>query len=211
MKMLLILLPFLLESNIIFSQNASLSNDRMNVVYVGIENPISVAISGYSEAQIKVEASAGILTGKNGKYVFKIASIPEKPLRFTVYATGNKKQKVYHQFTYRVKYVPDPILKHPCGHKSINACIDNIIEYGLKAEIDNFDFDVNISVISFDFSIIKRDSTVLSYQNQGSQLQNENKIIFRALLPGEKVEITNVKISGPDDIYPFTQKIVLVR
>lgn len=81
----------------------SVAADRMNVLYMGIDNPISVAISGVPADQVKVSSRDVRLieTGK-GKFIAKAA----RPGKATILVEApNYRQEV----EFRVKPIPDPV------------------------------------------------------------------------------------------------------
>ena len=57
-----------------FTQTESMAvvaADKMNVLYAGIDNPVSIAVPGIPSDKIKVAITDGTITGSNGKYIVK--------------------------------------------------------------------------------------------------------------------------------------------
>lgn len=52
--------------------NVSVSLDNLNALYLGIDNSITIAISGIPSENLKVKINTGSIEGKNGKYIAKI-------------------------------------------------------------------------------------------------------------------------------------------
>ena len=48
---------------------------KMNVLYVGVDNPVKIAVSGYESSEIEVVITNGIILGENGDYIIR----PKKP------------------------------------------------------------------------------------------------------------------------------------
>ncbi|NJN76931.1 MAG: hypothetical protein HC803_00230 [Saprospiraceae bacterium] len=49
------------------TQHAVAGNIRMNVLYIGFDNPIEIAVAEYPVEAISVKVSNGTITGSNGK------------------------------------------------------------------------------------------------------------------------------------------------
>ncbi|RZK09901.1 MAG: hypothetical protein EOO46_12420 [Flavobacterium sp.] len=67
---IIILLLFLSLSIRVSAQRTVVGLPKMNMLYVGLENPIEVAVDGVKAKDIVVEMKGGELKGENGKYVF---------------------------------------------------------------------------------------------------------------------------------------------
>ena len=78
-KTLVIFLAIL--SNIsLFAQTdatAVVAADKMNVFYIGVDNPISVAVPGIASDKLRVTVNNGTITGSNGKYIVKVGNTTE--------------------------------------------------------------------------------------------------------------------------------------
>lgn len=73
-----VILPFLFLMMITcwaFSQRAVVSADKMNVFYVGIDNPFSIAVPGYNSNDLIVTCNKGSIKGSNSKYIYHIGFI----------------------------------------------------------------------------------------------------------------------------------------
>ncbi|MFV0238261.1 MAG: gliding motility protein GldM [Flavobacteriales bacterium] len=81
--------------------------DKMNVVYRGLNNPMSATMSGAKDGTIKLSASTGSLSSKGGgKYMYKPGG--GKTVTFTVSGVTPKGKTVTEKVTYRIKDVPKP-------------------------------------------------------------------------------------------------------
>lgn len=82
----ILFLTLLIPFNFLNAQHATVTNIKINVVYIGIDNPIHVAVSGYSADDLTVQVSDGEIQGSSGKYIWK-ASTPGNA-EITVFAKG---------------------------------------------------------------------------------------------------------------------------
>lgn len=53
-----------------YSQNKAATNKTENthLLYIGIENPVTVAVAGFPAKELTVKFSEGIVKGNDGKY-----------------------------------------------------------------------------------------------------------------------------------------------
>jgi HSP20 family molecular chaperone IbpA len=49
------------------------SADNMNIFYIGVDNPVSVAVPGVLSDKLKVTISEGSISGSNGKYTVNVS------------------------------------------------------------------------------------------------------------------------------------------
>ena len=81
----------------------SVAADKMNLLYIGIDNPITVAMAGVPSDKIRVSCEdAEIEDLGNGHYNFRINTVGNKIIK--VEADGVAPKEV----EYRVKRIPDP-------------------------------------------------------------------------------------------------------
>jgi len=76
--------------------------DKMNVFYIGVDNPVTIAAGGISNDDLDVSMTGGSITGSNGKYTVRVTSPGEATIN--VAANG----KLISSTVYKVKRVPDP-------------------------------------------------------------------------------------------------------
>lgn len=114
-KTLVIFLAIL--SNIpLFAQTeatAVVAADKMNVFYIGVDNPISVAVPGIASDKLRVTVNNGTITGSNGKYIVKVGNTTETVVQVAAEINPGE-VKVVGESKFRVKRIPEPV-----------ACIGN--------------------------------------------------------------------------------------
>ncbi|MCF8370354.1 MAG: hypothetical protein K9H64_01950 [Bacteroidales bacterium] len=63
----------------------------MNIFYMGINNPIKIAVSGYDNSDIEVDIDKGTVSGENGSYIVRVEE--EGTVLLTVKSHGKEIQK----------------------------------------------------------------------------------------------------------------------
>lgn len=171
--------------------SAVISADKMNVVYRGVDNPMTVSIPGIPDN--KVNASAPGLSRVSGsKYVMR----PTTGSTVTITASGTLPggEKISTPKEFRIKGIPAPI-----GAVRGETGIVRMQRQGLEistisAILEDFDFDLNLRVTGFSFKVSGQPTVVVS----GTKLNGQAKAALRRAKRGEAVQIydINTSISG---------------
>ncbi len=177
--------------------SAVISPTKMNVLYIGVDNPIDISVAGFSADKISAGISSGSLSRKGGSsYIARVRRAGK--CRISVSATddnGNKRSMGSQEF--RVKRVPDPVAKianHKGGKIKKNILLS---QAGIKADMENFDFDLKFRVVGFTVSVtiggFEKSKNSGSYRLTGEQIN-----LIRKAKKGSRVTFENIRAKGPD-------------
>ncbi|MEP7142095.1 MAG: gliding motility protein GldM [Ferruginibacter sp.] len=168
---------------------AAVMLDKMNVFYIGVDNPITIS-SGSGWDRTNVTMSGGTLTGSNGNRVVRVTTVGKASIAVT--ADGKTTP-----FDFRVKEIPNPIFKVGAGGTRMTAGNFKSQQY-CRAELENFDFLANFSVVSATVYFSGANfANVQSAELKGNNLEPLRALIQRAG-PGTSITFDNVKVVGPD-------------
>jgi gliding motility-associated protein GldM len=168
---------------------AAIMLDKMNVFYIGVDNPITIS-SGSGWDKTSVSMTGGTLSGSNGNRIVRVTT----PGKASINVTADGKSS---SFEFRVKEIPNPIFKVGPGGTRMTAGSFKSQQY-CRAELENFDFAANFSVISA--TVYFSGANFANVQTQtlnGNNLTPLNALIQRAG-PGTSITFDNVKVQGPD-------------
>lgn len=179
----------------------TVSADKMNVVYLGLDNPISVSVPGIPTEKLTVSATnASLVSTGKGKYDMKVRQGPE--VNVTVSATmENGEKKNMGTMTFRVKRVPKPIARY--GELTENGKMTkNLIEaqQGLIAFYKDFEFKATPKVTSFSMSILAAGGTAEDFTSNSNMLTPAMKSRLSRLRKNERVVFEDIKAVGPDQL-----------
>jgi hypothetical protein len=167
---------------------------RMNVLYIGVDNPIRIAASGYQASDLTVSIDNGIITGENGEYTIRPKQLNKAIV--TVSSHGKEIQKS----TFRVKSIPDPVL-YVGGKRGGNVDKDFLMkQQEVKAQLENFDFDASFDIVEFTVSATLEGFTKDIISKSGKITPEQRDLIFAKLKPGIAVIFQDIKCKGPDGI-----------
>ena len=178
-------------------RSATISADKMNVFYIGVDNPISVAVAGASSNAVKVNASGGgaNVSGSNGKYSVKVT----KPgaMKIAVNAPGIQKS-----FDFRVKRIPDPTPMLGRGPSSKGGRMGSgefKAQQGLGAILENFDFDAKCSMDGFTLTKVAKRADPVEAPNRGARYSGRASNLVSSAKPGDTFYFDNIKARCPGD------------
>ena len=183
----------------VFPPMAAISADELNVFYVGLDNPISVAVAGVDSRNVAVSASAGNLQNIGGgryKVLFparqgneSVISVSAKMGDGRVVPMGSKK--------FKIRNVPRPVFR--AGAISFDKPIQLsalMAQSSAVAILENFVYDgVKYSVQGYTFTGIGRTGPKKA-SITGASLQGI-KGILGGMRAGEFVMFSDIRAVGP--------------
>jgi gliding motility-associated protein GldM len=188
--------------------SAVVSPDKMNVLYIGVPNPVSVSAPGIAKEKLKVNMSGGSLSGSNGHYVATVSSMGEA----TITVSGELapgKSSVLGSSLFRVKRIPDPKPMF-AGKSGGNTSAANIrAQDRLFAKLEGFDFDAKFNVTRFTLMIAKPRQDVAVYSANGGELSGAMRSAMNSVTPGTTVVFKEIIAVGPDGTQRGLDPIVL--
>lgn len=170
----------------------SVSADDVKVLYIGLDNHISIGGGTAGDEKISVSMDNGTLTKTGaGKYVTR----PGKPGTATINVTVDGKTT---PFTFRVKTVPDPVAKvgnNKGGRMRVN---EFKAQFGVRADLENFVFEgVRFSVQSFTITFNGAGFSQFTFQDvNGDSFDSIRNLIEKCKI-GTSVIIDNIEANGP--------------
>ena len=167
---------------------AAVMLDKMNVFYIGVDNPITIGSpTGWDKT--KVSMSGGSLNGTGSKRVVNVSNIG--PASITVVADGKTST-----FPFRVKKVPDPVFKIADGSSRI-ATVSFKNQQFCRAELENFDFDLKFNVVSATVYFSGAGFPSVAQGSISSSSLGSISAQLQRCVPGSVVSFENIKVSGP--------------
>jgi len=175
-------------------RSVTLAADKMNVFYVGVDNPISVSAAGVPSSTVKVTTTNGKIEKKsNGSYVVK----PAQKGNAKVTVTGEGMDPIV--FDYRVKTIPDPSILLGRKKSGSMKAGEFKVHPGIRPHLENFDFKATCRVMGFELTRKPRNSDVLSAVNSSGAYQGQAQRIVQMATPGDTYYFDKIKVKCPGD------------
>ena len=186
----------------------SIANERMNVFYIGIDNPISIAADGYLTSNLIIKTTNGeISKDYSNKYIFRSKSVG--PSEIILYSNKNGKVKEIGRSIFRSKNLPLPTFRIG-SNINVKTKSEIIAQEYVRAELDNFDFDIKFTIDSFKILIFSSDTCKYSItQNFGNKLNAEVKAQFQELRNSDVVVFKDIFIRRPDGSSALIEPLII--
>jgi gliding motility-associated protein GldM len=177
----------------------TVSADKMNVFYQGVDNPITLSAPGIALSDLAPSiagTNASITpTAEKGKYIVKVGGGNEATIN--VSAKMGKDTRPMGAAKFRVKRLPDPVamvagLKEGGVKKSALAAAPFVI-----AKYENFDFDLKVNVYEFTVTV-NIAGEFKSVKSTGNQFSSEQKSLIEKLKNNGRLIIEDIKCKLPD-------------
>jgi len=197
----------------VFAPQAAISADELNVVYVGLPNPISVSVGGVDPKNVTVTASGGGVSLRQNKPGSYNAIIPTRngnecminvtaklPDGRTV-SMGSKK--------FKVRNVPRPVFKAgSVGFSGPISLAAMKVQANAVAALDNFVYDgVKYDVLSYRFTCIGRRTNGPKIQVVNGSSLAPIAAYLKMLGPGDLIQFDQIKVIGPDKTPKFLDNV----
>jgi gliding motility-associated protein GldM len=177
--------------------SAVVSPDKMNVLYIGVPNPISVSAPGIPKEKLRVSISSGSVSGSAGKYTANVSSIGNATVTVSGEISPGKTQ-VLGKTEFRVKRIPDPKAQF-AGKSSGSTGAANIrAQNNIFARLENFEFDAKFNVTRFTLFLAKPRQDIITVSANGNTVTPQMRAALNTVTPGTKVIFTNIIAVGPD-------------
>lgn len=173
---------------------ASVFLEKMNVLYIGVDNPLTISGGSTGSERVKVSFPNGTITKVSGdRYIAKPAGNPALS-KIIVNADGKN-----YEFPMRVKSLPNPA--GFVGAKkggAIGAAEFKAIG-ALIAKLEDSDFEAPFRVVSYKLAAIGGGITTYTEAvNEGNRWNGSAAAIVQRATPGTNIFFDNIRVVGPD-------------
>lgn len=191
------LYPFFADYEVAPPSGMSVSPTMMNVLYIGVDNPVSIAVNGAkSDADVLASISQGNLIKKgNGQYVARVTT--QGKANINVKANVNDQMENFAPMEFRVLRIPDPDISL-CGFAKKNRMTKGEILAcnGLVAQNEEFVFDVKFEVVSFEV-IVTNKAEAKRKNNSGALYNQDVQGLLNTIQSGDAVVFDNIIVRDP--------------
>ncbi len=177
--------------------STTVSATKMNVLYVGVNNPVSISASGIADEDIVARINHGsIVRSKGSEWIVKVPAGVGK-IKMDISSKVNGAMKTLGSQNFRVKELPDPT-PYIARTKSGVMNRENLLIAGqLTARLpDDFEFDYPFEIKSFTMNLQKGFNSY-RFESKSEKLTNEMKNEIKATNRGQVVVFDEIVVSEP--------------
>lgn len=178
-------------------RSVSVSADKMNVFYIGVDNPITVSAAGVSSNAMNVNGTGGGIALNHvdgGDYVVTV----KQPGTTTITVSGGGLEP--SPFEFRVKRIPDPVpkLSGQRGGGIANGVFR--AQLGLIADLEDFDFEARCDIQGFTLVRVAKRQDPESVINGGGRFNAQAQSLVNKAAPGDRYFFEEIKARCPGDV-----------
>ena len=186
--------------------NVVVSPTGMNVLYVGIDNPIDVSVPGVGPDDITLRITNGDHSkGKvknpageffRGSYIIR-PKTPGTNVQVFVTAKASGKPVTFAPLEFRVKRIPPPIAVF--GGKNSGSISKQVAvaQQGVFASLPDFDFQLVYNITGFKILTTERGED-FEEPSSGSSVTPKQRELINRLTRGRNLIIKDIQAKGPD-------------
>ncbi|MEM9919800.1 MAG: gliding motility protein GldM [Bacteroidota bacterium] len=177
-------------------RSVTVSADKMNVFYVGVDNPLSISVAGVPSNQVQVRGEGvNPVRQANGKYIVK----PTRTGRAKIIVSGGGMSPT--TFEYRIKGIPTP--KILLGNKESGTLSTGEMRVydRLSPKLENFDFDARCKIRGFRMVRVPNNDDARSSVNPGGRFNERTKDLAQQARPKDAYYFEDIKLRCPGDTH----------
>jgi hypothetical protein len=176
---------------------------NMNVLYLGIPNPIEIAVPGVTSDKVTATITNGTINKTTTGWEVNPSSFNDLILCILV------NNKIVNEKKFRVKPIPAPVAVF-AGKSNGSEPKDALIAGTLEAELKDFLWNLKFEIESFTF-FFSGGGYDIEITSKGNKLTDQMKSIISDLKRGQYITFKDIKAIGPDgkpyDLNPVILKI----
>lgn len=189
----------------------AISPTKMNVFYIGVENPVDISVAGGAPSEVIATLSGGgnIVNKGQGHYIVNVKSGNECSVNVALKTkTGSKSMG---SMKFRVKKVPSPQASYAgvVGDGKVSKG-ELLSAGGVIPKLEDFVFDLPFPVVSWNMSVFINGGYA-DYSATGPGATAAMKEVLNKVKAGQKVLIEEVKVKCPEGVRKITGCVLKIK
>ena len=180
---------------------------KMNVFYIGVDNPVEVSVPGVPDTKVFPSTTGGCsITKAAHGYIVKCPSgTTNTSINVTAEFSGRKQSMGASPF--RVKPVPNPVPSIG-GVESGPIRKEILLASPIIPQMKGFDFDLQFVVTGFTMGV-NVGGDYIERKSSSNQLTPEMKRLVQALNRGQRIFLDEINAIGPDRTTRKLNQVIL--
>lgn len=212
MKRYIIILFCLINCKCMHAQHVVLSLEKMNILYIGIDNPIEIAGNNIDCKDVKIETrnmtiqcdsicKCSAKSESQGKAVIIIFDKENRKIDSVIFQSKlipnpvcDGEVKGGNIVDFRTRIISNPIKESVTGKKNgiVNSDFFNWDELTLNP--DDINYDSGRKIISFNVFFQNKDRESRLLYNEGSIFGQDLKLAMNLIKPGDVIYFEDIKV-----------------
>lgn len=176
-------------------RSVAVSAAKMNVFYIGVDNPVEVSAAGISSNDMNVSMSGGTIR-RNGNGTFNVRV--NSPGKATVRVTGKGLNKTFSK-EFRVRKIPNPVPMLSNKKGGVIASGAFKAQKGIIPKLENFEFDAKCNIQGFKIVRVAKRQDAQPAVNSGGRYKGKAANLVKLAKPGDTYYFQDIKAKCPGD------------
>jgi len=177
--------------------SATVSPTKMNVLYIGLPNPLAISAPGIAKADLRVSMSGGSISKSGDEWVANVSTIGTATVNVAGELTKGKVSPL-GSTVFRVKRIPDPKAQFAGRSGGTTSAANLRAQDRLFAKLENFEFDAKFNVTRFTLLVAKPRQDAIPMSTSGGELTPAMRTLMNSVTPGTTVVFKDIIAVGPD-------------
>jgi gliding motility-associated protein GldM len=189
--------------------SAVVSPEKMNVLYIGLPNPLAVSAPGVPLNQLHLTMSNGSVssTSQPGHFIGTVSAIGTTTVGVT--GTVGGKSVFLGNSLFRIKRIPDPKAEFAGKSGGTTSAANVRGQDYIFARLEGFEFDAKFSITHFTVLIIKPRQEAIVISGSGGTLTGAMHQAMSTVTPGSTIVFKDIVAVGPDNAPRSLDPIVI--
>jgi gliding motility-associated protein GldM len=188
----------------VFAPSAAISADELNVLYVGLDNPLSITVAGVDPRNVNVSvntAEVQLVSKGGGHYLAKLPARKGGDCIISVTAKVGDRVVPMGTKKFKLRNVPRPAFQAgPIDFSQPVRLTELAVQSRALAVLENFIYEsVSYSITGYKFIYLSKTKGYGEIPVNGNSLVPIQNIL-KTLRPGDFVSFTEIKAVGPGGI-----------
>ena len=166
---------------------ANISADKMNVVYRGLPNPMTISFAGISDNNVNANAAGLSKSGAAGKYNLVPSSGNE--VKVTVSGKMLDGKVVSDAKVFRIKNIPPPFGKVAGESGNVKGSKSRLLAAQVQADLPDFLYDLKYQVTQFTLKVPGQAAVIIN----GDRVNGQAAAALSRVSRGDQVTIFDIK------------------
>lgn len=178
-------------------RSVAVSAEKMNVFYIGVDNPVVVSAAGISSNDLRVSISGGggsIRKTGSSSYVVTVSQVTQECRISVSDGKALNASKIF-----RVKRIPDPVARLSKSQGGEMGTGEFKAQGGVGAFLDNFDFEATCAIQGYTLVYVPKRQDPVEVVNAGARYNDRARELVNRAKPGDIYYFESVKAKCPGD------------
>lgn len=199
----------------VFKGAATISADKMNVLYIGLDNPISISVPGFPPESVTASLSGGGTLKKTGStsYIANVTTRGEVTISVTV-KDDKGGSRPMGSAKFRVRKIPMPVAQLGTLQNGATETTGTIKANAVRmigSLGEGFAYEgVSYNIISYTFLLVPKRGEIRQVQGTGATLNAASSLIS-SLKSGDRIIIDQIRATGPDGTRGLAPVVITAR